>query len=536
MNRTLRYTMLVGLGLGMGLSSCQELDLPPTDRPTDDTFWTQPTDASNVLNSCYSGLYSSEYFFFNETLSDNAFNKSDVDGSNARNIAEGAYGTNQARITNEWGYHYGGIRACNRLLNNINKIVSLDANLKARYIAEAQAIRAFHYFQLMTWYGDVPLITTEVSVTEANAVPRAPRTEVLTFVLSELDAAAAALPLNTAYATEDKGRFTKGAALALKARVLLYEGRWADVSAITTQLIGGQAGSYSLFPSYAGVFSPANENNSEDVLDLQYVFPLRTYSVQRFFIPRTEGKLVGSIAPTQELVSDYVMANGKAINEAGSGYNEATPYAGRDPRFAATLVYDGYAWKRPDNSTITIRTFPGTGDNSVDRADASPTGYYTAKYFDPTADANLNSGLNLMLIRYADVLLMHAEALVEQNKLTAADWNTTIAALRRRAGFTDQGALNFPGGDQASLRAIVRRERRTELAMEGLRIFDIRRWRTAEVVLNGYAHGIKVGDPAVDNGYIRVDQRTFDPAKHYLWPVPQRERDINANLTQNPGW
>jgi hypothetical protein len=268
-------------------------------------------------------------------------------------------------------------------------------------------------------------------------------------VLSELDAAAAVLPVNTAYSAENKGRFTKGGALALKARVLLYEGRWADVSTVTTQLINGQAGTYSLFPTYAGVFSPANENNSEDVLDMQYAFPSRTYNVQRQFIPRTEGKLVCSIAPTQELVNDYVMANGKAINEAGSGYNETTPYTGRDPRFSATLVYDGYVWKRPDGSNITIRTFPGTGDNSVDRADASPTGYYTSKYFDPTADANLNSGLNLMLIRYADVLLMHAEALNEQGKLTAADWNSTIGALRRRAGFTDAAALSFPGGSQA---------------------------------------------------------------------------------------
>ena len=522
--------------LSLALSACQDLDLPPTDRPTDATFWTQPADATNVLNTCYAGLYTSEYFFFNETLSDNAFNKSDVDGSNSRNIAEGAYGTNHPRITNEWGYHYGGIRSCNRLLGNIDRIVGLDADLKARYIAEAQALRAFHYFQLLTWYGDVPLITTEVTVGEANSAPRTARAEVLAFVLSELDAAAAVLPLNTAYPAEDRGRFTKGAALALKARVLLYEGRWADVTAVTEQLLGGTVGTYSLFPSYAGAFAPTNENNSEVVLDLQYAFPARTHSVQRYFIPRTEGKLVSSIAPSQELINDYLTSNGRAINEPGSGYNEATPYENRDPRLTATLVYDGYVWRRPDNSTITIRTFPGTGDNSVDRADASPTGYYSVKYFDPTADANLNSGLNLILIRYADVLLMHAEAKNELNQFTAADWNTTIGALRRRAGFTNAAALAFPGGDQASLRATIRRERRTELAMEGLRVFDIRRWRTAETVLNGFLHGIKAGDPGVDNGYLRVDRRTFDPARHYLWPVPQRERDINANLSQNPGW
>ncbi|OGX91796.1 RagB/SusD family nutrient uptake outer membrane protein [Hymenobacter coccineus] len=536
MNRTIRYTILLGAGLGLGLGACQKLDLPPTDRPTDATFWSQPADAANVLSTCYAGLYPSEYFFFNETLSDNAYNKSEVDGSNARNIAEGAYGTNQQRITNEWSYHYGGIRSCNQVLGHVDQIASLDAGLKARYIGEARAIRAYHYFQLMTWYGDVPLVTTEITTAEAQSLTRTPRAEVLAFVLAELDAAAAALPLNTAYGATDKGRFTKGAALALKARALLYEGRWADVVAVTSQLIGGQVGSYSLFPSYAGVFSPANENNSEVVLDLQYAFPSRTYAQQRAFIPRTEGKLVSSIAPSQELVNDYLTVNGKAINEAGSNYDEAAPYAGRDPRLTATLVYDGYAWKRPDGTTFVIRTVPGTGDNSIDRADASPTGYYVAKYFDPTADANLNSGLNLILIRYADVLLMQAEAKNELGQLTATDWDATVGALRRRAGFTDAGALAFPSGGQTALRQAVRRERRTELAMEGLRVFDLRRWRTAETALNGYLHGIKAGDPAVDNGYLRVDQRAFDPAKHYLWPVPQRERDINPALTQNPGW
>lgn len=533
MNRTSAYLLL---GLGLGFAACQKLDLPPTDRPTDATFWSQPSDAASVLATGYQNLYSSEYFFFNEVLSDNAYDKSDVDGSNARNIAEGAYGTNQARITNEWSFHYSGIRKSNQLLANIDKITGLDAGLKARYMAEARALRAYQYFQLLTWYGDVPLVTTEIGVADAQGLARTPRAEVLDFVLTELDAAAADLPLNTAYAADDRGRFTKGAALALKARALLYEGRWADVAAVTEQLLGGKAGTYSLFPSYAGVFAPANENNSEDVLDLQYNFPARTYSEQRFFIPRTEGKLVCSIAPTQELVDSYLMANGKAITDAGSGYDEASPYADRDPRLAATLVYDNYPWKRPDGSTFTIRTAPGTGDNSVDRADASPTGYYAAKYFDPTADANLNSGLNLMLIRYAEVLLMHAEAKNELGQLTAAEWDRTIGALRRRAGFTAAAALNFPGGSQESLRAAVRRERRTELAMEGLRIFDLRRWRTAEQTLNGYAHGIKVSASGVDNDYLRVDQRTFDPAKHYLWPVPQRERDINPNLTQNPGW
>ena len=522
MNRNRLLVLFVGLGLG----ACQKLDLPPTDRATDQTFWTQPADAFNVLNTCYENLYPAEYFFFNETLSDNAFNKSGGDGSNSRNIAQGSYGTDQARVTNEWSYHYTGIRKCNVLLANIDKVPGLDAGLKARYQAEARTIRAFHYFQLLTWYGDVPLVTTEISIGDAQSTARAPRADVLTFVLSELDAAAAALPTGASYAATDVGRFSKGAALALKARVLLYEGRWADVAAITTALVGGSAGPYALQSSYAGVFAPTNENNSEVILDLQFLQPARTYNYQRYFIPRTEGRLVCSIAPSQELVNDYLTLSGLPITATGSGYNAATPYANRDPRLAATLVYDNYPWKRPDGSTFTIRTARGTGDNSIDQQDASPTGYYVAKYFDPTADGNLNSGLNLILIRYADVLLMHAEAKNELGQLTAAEWDRTIGTLRRRAGFTDPAALAFPSGAQADLRAAVRRERRCELALEGLRVFDIRRWRTAETVLNGSLTGI--GGP--------VDKRTFNPGRDYLWPVPQRERDLNPNLGQNPGW
>lgn len=519
-----RYITL-SLGLLLGLGACQKLDLPPTDRATTATFWTQPADAANVLATCYDNLYSAEYFFFNEDLSDNAY-ASRGDGSNVRDIARGAYDASHPRVTNEWGYHYTGIFKCNTLLDNIDKIPGLDATLKARYQAEARAIRAFHLFQLYTWYGDVPLVQTAISVGESQSIGRTPRAQVLAFVLSELDAAAAALPKFSDYAATDKGRFSQGGALALRARVLLYEGRWADVTATTSRLLSGAAGPYALQASYASVFSPTNENNAEDMLSLQYLQPTRTHSVQRYFIPRSEGRLVSSIAPTQELVNDYLTLSGLPITAAGSGYAAATPYANRDPRLTATIVYDGYSWTRPDGSKTTIRTLPGTGENSVDNQDGSPTGYYVAKYFDPTSDGNLNSGLNLILIRYADVLLMHAEALNEQGQLTAAEWDRTIGALRRRAGFTAPAALNFPGGSQGDLRTIVRRERRTELAMEGLRIFDIRRWRTAETVLNGNATGI--AGP--------VDRRTFDPARHYLWPVPQRERDINPNLGQNPGW
>jgi hypothetical protein len=147
------------------------------------------------------------------------------------------------------------------------------------------------------------------------------------------------------------------------------------------------------------------------------------------------------------------------------------------------------------------------------------------------------SGLNLILIRYADVLMMYAEAKNELGEMNESVWNQTVRALRNRAGFVDPAALNFNASlGQAGLRVAIRNERRTEFAMEGLRIFDIRRWKTAEVVLNGWAHGAKFGPASIDNGYIRANLRVFDPGKHYLWPIPRDERNLNPNLQQNPGW
>lgn len=149
----------------------------------------------------------------------------------------------------------------------------------------------------------------------------------------------------------------------------------------------------------------------------------------------------------------------------------------------------------------------------------------------------MTSGLNLILIRYADVLLMYAEAKNELGQMNETVWNLTIKALRARAGFTDPGALVFDAtASKASLQNTIRRERRVELALEGLRIFDIRRWKTAETVLNIYPHGAKYGDAGVDNGYIRLDKRSFNKDRDYLWAVPQSEKDLNPALGQNPGY
>jgi hypothetical protein len=259
--------------------------------------------------------------------------------------------------------------------------------------------------------------------------------------------------------------------------------------------------------------------------------------------PISAGARLNALAPTQELVDSYLMLNGKKINEAGSNYNENDPYVNRDPRLTYTVVYDGYNWKEADGSSHIIYIKPGSSptanhpDEYVPGSSSTPTGYFTRKYYDVQHEADLNSALNLMLFRYADILLMYAEAKNELSQMNSTVWDQTIRLIRSRAGFTDPAALSYNSAlGQPGLKEVIRNERRVEFGMEGLRIFDIRRWKIAEDVLNGYAHGAKFGISSIDNGYIRVNLRNFDPEKHYLWPIPRDERLINTNLSQNPNW
>lgn len=519
-----------------------ELDLGPENQFTDMTYWSSEAKAQSVLNTAYSQIFNSAIFFYNEALSDNAYNsRGDIAG--AASLASGTYDASLDRIKQEWDLRYTGIKTTNIFLERIDQVPGITEEKRTQMIAEARYLRAFQHFQLMTWFGDIPLLENDISIEEAQVISRTPREEVLNFILSELEFAAKTLPSNIEYSEAERGKLTSGAAIALKARVQLYEGNWDEVVKETEKLIDSdEFGSYGLFSSYEGLFLPQNEFSQEDILSLQYVPELRTWGEFFDLAPLSAGSRLNAMAPTQELVDSYLMLNGKNISETGSGYDEENPYQNRDPRFDATLVYHGYEWEDPDGSTHIIYIKPGSDpDEPLDEyapgSSTTSTGYYLRKYFDPNHQSGMQSGLNLMLIRYADVLLMYAEAKNEIGQFNESAWNQVIRPIRERAGFQDPEALIFPSSlNQQDMRKLIRNERRVELAMEGLRIFDIRRWKTAEDVLDGWAHGAQFGPTSEDNGYLRVSLRNFDPAKHYLWPIPRDERLINPNLTQNPGW
>lgn len=532
-----QYTIILTVAL-ISLVSCNDLDLAPTNRFTDANYWTSTEKAAAVLNMAYSQMFGANYFFANERLSDNLYEGRG--NTDEKIITSGQADAALGRFANEWKNCYEGIKTCHIFLDNVDLVPNMDAAVKARMIAEVRFIRASLFFRLTNHYGDVPFFDYNITLQEANTISRTPKAEVVAFVRDELNEIVSLLPKKREYADKDKGRITQGAVMTLLARTYLYENDWANVASITGRIINGDYGQYALYPSYEGLFLPENELNDEVILDMGYTLNLRTWSEMYDAIPLSVGGRINAFAPTQELVDDFIMKNGKGITESGSGFSEDNPYVNRDPRFGASIVYHGYQWRKGDGTVSTIYIRPGSSaDAGVSNLDeyagpgqnSTATGYYIRKYFDPTAPEGMAAGLNLILMRYADVLLMYAEAKNELGEMNETVWNQTIRPIRERAGFTDASALNYPTGD---LQNTIRRERRSELAFEGLRIFDIRRWGTIETLMNGNPHGAKFA--ANNTQFIQLDLRRFDKERDYLFAIPQSQRDINENLTQNPGY
>ena len=522
-----RFFSLISLSaLLFVLPGCVSLDTEPYDRETDLSFWKSgPESALSALNTCYVSLTDMFGLVYSDGMSDNAY----VKGGQNKAIGNGTYGTSEGYVYAVWGGHYSGIRDCNELLTHIDQVPGLEASLKARYVAEARTLRAWHYYDLYTRFGSVPYVTTLISIAESRVLPRTPRAEVVAHVIAELTDVIEARVLPRSYSGADRGRITQWAAMAILAKVYLFEGDYVNVERVTAQIMD-QAG-LSLYPSYPGLFEIANEYCPEIILSTQYTPGLRVHNVIYHLVPPSMGGN-SNIAPLKSLVDSYIMLNGKAIGEAGSGYDENDPWANRDPRLAATVMYPGNSYPLASGGVVEPDWNGRDAFNTT--SDVTPTGYYVRKWWDNTYDLTFESGLNPILIRYADVLLMNVEAHLERGTLNEAVWNATIRLLRQRAGFTQASALNFPAS--GDLRQIVRNERRCELAFEGSRHSDIIRWKIAEEVLNGWCHGIYTGGLGTDGGYVRIELRQFKPEKHYLWPIPQKERDLNANLDQNPNW
>ncbi|MDB5090054.1 MAG: rane protein [Mucilaginibacter sp.] len=534
------------LAISLLFTACKKdfLSREPQDAYSNASLWTSASDASAALAGVYNGQsvnYADEgsgwadatWIVYLDCASDNGYNQYPWEGFQAYGNGSVNPSTGDASA-----YNYTGITRANFFLANIGK-TPMDATLKANMIAQVRFIRAYQYFLMSQLYGDVPLVTTLLSPAEAIASVRTPKADVIKFILSELAAAAADLPASN---NSGDGHITKGAAFALKARVDLFNGNYADCVTDCQEVT--KLG-YSLYPSYSDLFRmTAQFNNPEIIASVQYVEnPSANSNGVLGVMPSNSSGGWSSIDPTQNLVDAYDMDNGKPITDPASGYDATNPYAHRDPRLAATILYPGAPFKQAGASTNTYYDplSPSSPDYYASGNNTSPSAYVVKKFTSNLSDFDnlFQSGLNMTVLRYAEVLLSDAEAKIELGKIDASVY-ADINLVRARAGMppVDQTVYN----NQTTLRALVRNERRVEFAFEGIRFFDIQRWKIGSEAMSGTIYGAKTGtiDPATGKyaptgAPLKLETRTFAD-KNYLWPIPQSEIDIDKNLKQNPGY
>lgn len=442
---------------------------------------------------------------------------------------------------NQWARNYTGIRRANMFLSKID-IVPATPELKIQWKAEARFLRAYFYFELVKRWGGVPLIGDKIFGLNDNVnLKRNTADECYDYVLSEIEAVKELL-LPAVVSDQNIGRANKGAALALKSRILLYRAsplsnpngdlqRWQAAADAAKDLM--QLGNYSLGTDFIALF---NAVKNPEIIFMKEQGQNQNVETNNGPIGYTVGN--GTTSPTQNLVDAFPMKNGKMPMEAGSAYDAANPYAGRDPRFAATIMFNTTKWlNRP------VETFNGGLDRPGGSRIQTKTGYYLRKFMGKFESSGVYSNQNhhVMLFRYAEILLNYAEAVNEVNGPVAEVMNA-ITAIRKRAGITAGTDSRYgiaAGISKDQMRSLIRNERRVEMAFEEQRFWDIRRWKIAEQVLNAPLKGmniVKNVDGTFSYTILDIAPAVFDASKNYLFPIPYSEIQTNPNMIQNPGY
>lgn len=512
----------------LGFTSCESLDQIPLDQLEVSSFWKTQAEAEYAVTGLYNGWESGSQIFYMDCVSDNS--NSDFPWEGFQALGNGtASPTNAGNASTRFSYVH--IRRANLILENIDK-ATISEEAKKRLKAEVRVIRAYKYLDLTTLFGDVPLITATNTVEGAYVEPSS-RTAIFSFVEQELQEAAIDLPT-----AAERGRMSKGAALGFLARALAFQKKHTEVITVTQQII--DLGKYSLFANYAGIFEEVNKGNNEVISDIQFIEKTFGYTDLGIMIPNSLGGW-SSIVPTQHLVDAYETITGEPIAEAAS-YDASKPFDNRDPRFEATVLYPGtlYAGDYFDPLSLTSKDYPSGPDN------ASSTGYNYKKYIqDPKSYENVwNVGVNIIVQRYAEILLLNAEAKIELNLIDNSVYKN-IDLVRERAGIPKVDQTKY--SNQIKLRELVRREFRAEFAGEGRRWFDIIRWGIAAEVMNGAVYGtLSKGVVNPTNGTVTytsltdrffVENRVFVAGKNELWPIPQAAIDAaKGTLKQNPNY
>lgn len=489
-------TILLATGISLISISCDDfVDIDPYYAQDAENYFKSPDDYQRALVGAYDLMQTSYLdIWIGEIASDNSIagGESVTDSEGLHQIDAMTHGGVNSELRSIFRFMYAGIARVNYIFENKDK---LEFEGKDRILAEAQFLRAYYYFELVKFFGDVPLVVDRrLSATEVGGLERTPKAEVYAQIESDLTAAANVL----AWTTSVKGRITKGAALSLLGKAYLYQDKFAEAATTLDQVIND--GPYALFSDFATLFREANEGSSETIFDIEYV--------------GTEGGSYGCFVCLEGFaavgfhgIRGYTQDPGPALYSSGNSYNLPTQdlydaFEAGDPRRDASIL-DIEAFKTAQLPTVIGYNVGGGGH----------TGFYNKKYLKRSdelgaGDDDLTSPVNHKVIRYADVLLMAAEA---HNRKSGAN---DVLALQYLNEVRQRPSVNMPPVNATgnALTQAIWHERRVELAGEGLHFFDLVRTGRAAAEINGFTAG-----------------------KNELFPLPQDEIDLaRAGWLQNP--
>jgi starch-binding outer membrane protein, SusD/RagB family len=506
-----RYIILASMGV-FALSSCGKkfLDKKPLAVISDENFYKTEGDIVAAVNAAYdplnwqtdasTGVYCNDYFYGDVASDDSRKGSTESDLGDINAFEKFQLTPTNQQIKHTWRNAYRGIYLANLVIENADKSSASQA-AKNNVIGQALFLRAFYHFKLRNIFGEIPYITKVLQQGEFNA-GNTSMASIYTQLESDLTAAISKLPKRGA---TDEGRATKGAAQALLMRVYLFQGKWQNVFDTYTAFEADNGGKYGLEDNFADVFSVAKMNGKESIFAIQGI-GADNGDVDNF-ARRYEGLLLcvmtaprgdyggwGFNRPTPNLVAEFKSEKDKDGNI--------------DPRFKATIVSNG--------------DMIGATNIAIPESDSTGypyTRYYNRKYIlDKVAGQFLSSKMNFILLRYSDILLMAAEAANELGKNTEA--LTYLNKVRARANMAPKTTT-----DKDALRNEIWRERRVELAMEGLRFFDLVRQGRAGSVMR-----------ATETSNF-VEGKGFVDGKHEYFPIPQEEIDLSGGaLQQNKGY
>lgn len=550
-------SIISGVFLSMNACKTDFLNIVPTDRVSDASILTDSSLFESYVINRYMGVRLTEkeaegtppgfgrgyeYAMWSSLTDESIYNNDD----NTWLIQRGQLAPENTGIAGTiWGRSYRSIREVNYALANIDKVPVSTAQ-KNRLKGELKFIRAFRYQDLIRNYGGIVLMGDKVlelgeDLGNADIYTKASIKDCITYVTTELDEASKLLPESNNN-TWQLGRATKGAALALKSRLLLYaasplynSGTWQEAAKAAKDVM--DMGKYSLFANGYDKLFLTPENNSEIIFERLYTQGARHVCLEISNAPNGFGGWGGNV-PLQNVVDAYEMNNGKTITDPASGYNTQAPYLNRDPRFYMTILYNDASYR-----SNKVQTFLPGGKDSKDGPsnwNTSKTGYYLKKFMNDNLPIDnpwdIAGTQPWIYFRYAEILLNYAEA---QNEASGPDQTVynAINAIRSRPG------VNMPaipsGLTQAQMRETIRRERQVELAFEEHRYYDVRRWKIANVTENVPAYGIDIvknGNTVTYTKKEALSGRHFEE-KHYFLPIPRAEiQASNGKLSQTSGY